>query len=163
MKKFLFLILCAAMITVKVKGQVMSPQLAYFNGIGSIFYPYGYYQGGIIQGVANGDGVFYYGNGVIFRGNFTNGLPNGPGLIIVPYRGYVTGCWYNGQYVGQCQQTSNPFTDDDTVSSTVDDVQSKQPQNDTYATVAKNNYRITQIDPNTELGQSMLGSYTPNQ
>lgn len=161
MKKYCFLILLFSLFIGEIKAQVMSPQLANFSGLGTIFYPYGYYQGGIIGGVANGDGIFYYRNGVIFRGNFINGLPNGPGVIVVPFRGYVTGCWQNGQYIGPCQQASNPYDNADKVDSTVDEVQDKKPDNPRYTTVAKTNYRITQIDPDTQLGRSLLGNYTP--
>lgn len=84
-------------------AQVYSPQLVGHYGIRIIYYPYGYYQGNVSNGVANGVGTFYFRDGSFYHGGFMNGWWNGQGVIVSPFYGYLSGCWSGGVYIGQCQ------------------------------------------------------------
>ncbi len=145
----------------EVHAQIFSPQLAGANGIFIIYYPYGYYQGYVINGVANGGGTFYWRDGTFFRESFSKCFYHGPGVIISPHYGYVAGCWSNGVFAGPCQNVPNPYTNVNTLQQTVAQVQQERPANDDYQAVSPEGYRITRIDPNTQMGQSLLGRSRP--
>lgn len=158
MKKLILMVFITISVIMGAKGQIYSAQLRFFNGVGNIYYPNGFYQGGIIQGVANGTGVFYFVDGSFIYGNFINGIQNGPGVIVSRY-GYISGCWSNGTFVGQCQDVQNPYNNNQKVQQIVTDVQSKKPDDNRYTSVDPDGYRITRIDPDTQLGHSILGNY----
>jgi hypothetical protein len=50
-------------------------------------------EGGIRNGVLEGDGSYSFANGAAFKGNFQNGKPNGFGFL-----SYANGCKYEGQF-----------------------------------------------------------------
>ena len=168
MKKVLFLCLIALVsISFKANAQrIWSPQLVGFAGVNNIIYPNGYYQGQIYNGVAHGSGTYYFRDGTIYRGNFYDGWRNGPGVLIVPYRGYMTSCWNMGAFIGQqcpsqqpSMQTYNTSTQvREVVNSTYNDF----PQDASFVATNPDNYEIEQISSNTQLGKTLLGKYSGN-
>jgi hypothetical protein len=163
-------VLLALTICFACKAQIMSPYLAGQNGNFKIFYPYGFYTGNVINGFANGLGSFYWNDGSIFHGNFYGGNQSGPGVLISRVYGYVTGCWINGTYAGACQfGVVNPYINPTTVQNVVNNLQANIPAsnpnnpNVTYNSYDPDGYRVVQVSPNTQMGQSMLGAYnTPH-
>lgn len=157
MKKLL-LLLFAVVLFSNVKAQIFSPNLIGQQGVFVIYYPYGYYQGNVYNGYANGLGTFYWTDGTIFNGYFYNGVRNGQGIIVTRY-GYLSGCWGNGNYMGACQ--APPMYNQNSVPSIVRNVQNNRPtQSSTnYPAISPTNYTVTEIDPSTEMGASVLAGY----
>ncbi|MDO7138143.1 hypothetical protein [Algibacter lectus] len=144
----------------------MSTQLQGFAGINNIIYPNGYYQGQIYNGVAHGQGTYYFRDGTIYRGNFYDGWRNGPGVLIVPYRGYLPSCWNMGSFIGQqCttgQQSLPTFNTSSQVKQVVSNTYNEFPQDASFVATDPDNYDIVQIDSNTQLGKTLLGKYSGN-
>lgn len=158
MKKFL-LVICFLTTTLIGQGQIFSPQLQGTAGVFDIYYPYGFYRGNVYNGYANGEGFFYWNDGTVFRGNYMMGIANGQGILIT-YQGYITGCWNSGTYVGQCQAPT--MYSYNTVMPTLQNVRNNIPQNNpsnSYQPISTNQYTVTQIDPNTEMGRRALGRH----
>ena len=157
-------IMSLGLICNSAKAQIYSPHLANYNGVGTIFYSYGYYQGQVQYGVAHGGGFFYWFDGSFFKGNFNNGLSNGPGLLVSRQYGYVAGCWSQGMYQGFCYQAQtfqNPSAVRSAVRQVSTAVRSQQRKADSDDIVAFNvdDYKISEVDGDTQLGQELLGSY----
>ena len=114
LKATLLIILCAFFQT--SKAQIYSPYYSGYVGTGVIYYPFGYYQGQIYNGYANGEGYFVMNDGSIYYGNYYSGMCNGPGVFISKYYGYVSGCWNMGNFVGNCYQQPNPYNNREVVS-----------------------------------------------
>ncbi len=146
---------------IHTSAQVFSPQLAGFYGIGTIYYPNGYYQGNVSNGVANGSGTFYYRDGSFFRGSFSNGWWHGKGVIVSPYYGYVAGCWSNGVYTGQCQ-SYNRYEEYDEVEDVINEVQYEKPDDSRYTSISPEGYKVKRIDADTQMGRKLLGRYSGN-
>ena len=160
MKKFLPVLVFALMLLGHFSSaQVWSPQLAGHYGERIIYYNYGYYQGNVTNGVANGLGTFYYRDGSFFRGNFVNGWWHGEGMLVSPYYGYLTGCWSAGNYVGNCQNT---YCTSNRVRQEIQYVQREKPNNNNYSNVSPEGYNIKRIEPETQMGKVMLGRYSGN-
>ncbi len=153
MKKALF-ILAFTLLTFATHAQVFAPNLVGFSGYATIFYPYGHYQGNVYNGVANGLGIFYFRDGTFFRGNFSAGFWNGEGILVSPIYGYLTGYWARGTYTGACQ---NAYSETD-VEDLVMNVQDNMPAAQDHA-VSPEGYRIKKIDPDTQMGKTVLGRY----
>ena len=145
----------------KVDAQVYSPQLVGHNGVRIIYYPNGYYQGNVSNGVANGTGTYYFRDGSFFRGNFSNGWWHGEGVIVTPYNGYLAGCWSNGNYIGNCPN-KNYYNNNRRVESIISDVQDERPNDNRYTAVSPEGYKIKRIDPETQMGRTLLGNYSGN-
>ncbi len=159
-KKLIFVLAIILLYAVhSLNAQVYSPQLVGHFGPRIIYYPYGYYQGNVNNGIAHGLGTFYFSDGSFYRGNFLNGWWHGEGVIVSPYQGYLAGCWSKGQYVGNCS-ANNQFNNSNRVQEIVSDIQSEKPNNKNYADVSPEGYKIKRIDPNTKMGKSLLGKYT---
>jgi hypothetical protein len=163
MKKVFFTISMLFILSIlKTNAQVYSPGYAGYVGNGIIYYPNGYYQGGIYNGYANGTGTYYWSDGSFFYGSFSAGFQNGAGVLMSRYYGYVSGCWYAGSFVGACQNTYNPYNNQNTVQNLVTQVQREKPANtptNNYQAYDPDGYKVTQIDPNTEMGKTVLGKY----
>lgn len=162
MKKLsLLIIFFSCAIVFSSKAQIYSMGYTGFSGVGIIYYPYGYYQGQIYNGFANGTGTFYWTDGSFYYGGFTGGFYNGAGVLVTRLYGYISGCWFNGSFAGMCQSTYNPYSQN-TVENLVTQVQQNKPQNTTssqYQSYDPDGYKVTKIDPNTEMGTTLLGSY----
>ncbi len=143
----------------KSSGQVYSPQLAGYNGVTNIYYPYGYYQGNVYNGVANGTGAFYFSDGSFYYGNFREGWWDGPGVIVSRVNGYISGCFRRGKYMGDCQNVSNPYQNNNQVERLVKKVQEEKPNNQHYKKYDPGKYKVTKVDPTTPMGRSVLGKY----
>lgn len=160
--RFLTIVLILVLSVLQLKAQVYSPGYAGYVGLGTIFYPYGYYQGGVYNGFANGTGTFYWADGSFFYGSFNAGFQNGAGVLVSRFYGYVSGCWSIGNYVGVCQNIYNPYSNQSTVQDLVVKVQRDKPANTTtnnYRPYDPDGYKVTQIDPYTEMGRAVLGKY----
>ena len=148
-------------ISVTVKSQVYSPQLAGTQGNFNIYYPYGFYFGQTSNGYANGEGYFYWQDGTIFHGYYLNGIANGPGMLISRY-GTVFGCWSYGNYMGQCQ-TQQMYSVNSivpTLRTVQSNINNTSPQSQTqYSPIAINNYNVTDVDPSTKMGRQIVGSH----
>jgi hypothetical protein len=147
------------MFTVVAKAQIYSPQLQGYNGFGTVFYPNGYYQGNLSNGFAHGVGTFYFRDGTIFQGNFFNGWRNGPGVIANPVHGFISGCWSNGQFIGNCVQVVNPYVTSQSVRKVVNDAVENFSDDADFVAYSPEGYEIERIDPNSELGGKLLGNY----
>ena len=161
--KMTSLYVCAVFLsmTIFAQGQIFSPQLQGYFGIGTVFYPYGYYQGQLSNGVAHGAGTFYFQDGTIFQGYFQGGWRNGPGVIINPFYGYISGCWTNGQFIGNCVQQSNPYQSKPQVRKVVEEaIDDFSDDADFSIASSPEGYEIDRIDPSTELGRQLLGNYS---
>ena len=158
-KAILISVLFAAFNLTKSNAQVFSRQLAGLNGFYNIFYPYGYYQGQVVNGVANGTGTFYFKDGSFYYGNFYQGWWDGPGVVVSRRYGYVSGCFSRGQYMGICQNVFNPYNNNNAVQNVVTRVQDEKPNNNQYVAYDPDGYTITKVDANTEMGKTLLGSY----
>lgn len=146
-------------LSIAASAQIYSPQLLGYNGFGNVFYPYGYYQGSLVNGVAHGIGTFYFRDGTVFQGNFINGWRNGPGVIVNPRYGYVSGCWSNGQYAGNCGQSSNPYSSNQDVRRVVTEANRQFSEDADFVATSPEGYEIQRIDPSSQLGRQLLGSY----
>lgn len=162
MKKLIFIssLLFLGIIT-QVNAQVYSPQLVGHFGTRIIYYPNGYYQGNVSNGVANGIGTFYFRDGSFFHGSFSNGWWHGKGVIVSPYYGYMAGCWSNGVYVGQCP-SYNRYDDYEEVEEIISDIQYERPKDSRYTAVSPEGYKIKRIDSDTQMGRKLLGRYSGN-
>lgn len=165
-KLILLLLLFSCLLTADADAQrLMSPQLQGYVGIGNIFYPNGFYQGYIYNGVAHGMGTYYFRDGTIFRGNFYDGWKNGPGVLIVPAQGYLNSCWSMGSFVGQqCgspQQTPS-FQSSQSVREVVRETYSDFPEEAEFVASEPDEYEIIQISSDTQLGRALLGKYSGN-
>ncbi len=155
------------LLSFKVNAQrIMSPQLQGYVGIGNIFYRNGVYHGQIYNGVAHGMGTYYFRDGTIYRGNFYDGWRNGPGVIIVPFQGYLNSCWNMGNFVGQqCgtpQQTPS-FNSNQSVRRVVRETYNDFPDDEAdFVVNDPDDYEIVQINSNTQLGRTLLGKYSGN-
>jgi len=160
MKKVIAIsILLTAMTVFKSNAQVYSPQLAGMTGFYNIFYPYGYYQGQVYNGVANGTGTFYFNDGSFYYGNFYQGFWDGPGVLVSRMYGYVSGCFSRGMYMGMCQNVVNPYQNNSQVEQLVTKVQEEKPDNQNYQAYDPDGYKITKVDANTQMGKTLLGKY----
>jgi len=160
MKKVILIsVLIVAFTVTKSNAQVYSPQLAGLNGYYNIFYPYGYYQGQVMNGWANGTGTFYFNDGSFYYGNFYQGWWDGPGVVVSRTFGYVSGCFSMGQYVGVCQSVFNPYNDNNSIKNLVTKVQVEKPDDAQAEDLDLNDYIITKVDANTDMGKTLLGNY----
>lgn len=146
--------------SIDASAQIYSPQLIGYNGFGNVFYNYGYYQGNLVNGVAHGLGTFYFRDGTVFQGNFYNGWRNGPGVIANPIYGYVSGCWTNGQFVGNCVQNPNPYNSNQDVRRVVAEANRQFSDEADFVAVSPEGYEIQRIDPSSQLGRQLLGNYS---
>ena len=159
MKRFSIILLFVGLLAgTSAKAQIYSPQLAGYYGFGTVMYNYGYYQGNLVNGVAHGNGTFYFRDGTIFEGSFSNGWRNGPGVLANPRNGYVSGCWSNGQYLGACG--GNRYDNDRSVRRVVDDAYDDFNEDARFVATSPEGYEIEQGDPNTQMGQQLLGRYS---
>jgi len=157
MKKIIFLVIIVLAFNVKLPAQIYSPNLLSYVGQGTIFYPNGFYQGGIYGGYANGVGTFYWRDGSFFSGNFQGGYYNGPGLFVSRLYGYVTGCWSRGIFIGPCNGIYNPYNDNTRVQQEINNVQSSLPNDQRVVSHDPDGYTIRKIDANSQVGQKLLG------
>jgi hypothetical protein len=142
-------------------AQVYSPHLAGFAGFNVIYYPYGYYQGQVYNGFANGTGTFYFNDGSFYYGNFYGGYWHGAGVLVSRLYGYVSGCFNTGMYLGPCQGINNPYQSSSQIEYLVSNVQSEAPNNaeDSYDSFSLEDYEITKVDGGTQMGKTLLGRY----
>jgi hypothetical protein len=160
MKKAIFTAIIITLMTIfSSKAQVYSPQLAGFYGVSNIWYPYGFYQGQIYNGVAHGQGTFYFNDGSFYYGSFYNGFWDGAGVLVSRAYGYVSGCFSQGVFLGACQNTYNPYNTNTSVQNVVEKVYEEMPDNEDYTAYDPDGYTITKVDPNTEMGKALLGKY----
>lgn len=156
---FFLLFFSLTFMSLKLNAQIFSPYYSGQNTYGIIYYPYGYYQGQIYNGYANGMGYFVMMDGSIYYGMYSQGWCNGPGVFISRYYGYVTGCWNMGNFVGQCYG-GNPYSKEE-VEEVIDEVAENQPssddEGDEVPQVEPHNYKVKEVDPNTPLGGQILG------
>lgn len=153
-----FILSCVFILTFSTaKSQIYAPGYAGYVGMGTIYYPNGVYQGGVYNGFANGNGVFYWADGSFFSGQFSAGFYNGPGLLVSRLYGYVTGCWSGGVFVGQCVGVYNPYQTQQAVRSEVQNVQSSLPQDSRVVSRDPDNYSITELNVNSQQAQQLLG------
>lgn len=157
MKHSLFVILIILSIVTKTNAQIYSPNLAGYAGLGTIFYPNGFYQGGVYNGFANGSGTFYWYDGSFFSGNFYGGFYNGPGIMVSRLYGYITGCWNSGIFMGNCVNVYNPYINNNAVENEVTRVQQTLPNDQRITSYDPDGYKITKVDPNTQMGKTLLG------
>jgi len=157
MKKLLSIFAIILVIALKSKAQIYSPSLAGFAGPSTIFYPNGYYQGGVYNGFANGSGTFYWYDGSFFSGNFYGGFYNGPGVMVSRFYGYVSGCWSGGVFIGNCVNVYNPYNNNNKVQSEITRVQQSLPNDQRVKSYDPDGYAITRVDPNTQMGKTLLG------
>lgn len=155
----LLAILLLILNTSKSYGQVYAPNLQGWTGYNVIFYPFGYYQGYIVNGIAHGSGVFYYADGSFYSGNFFNGFFDGPGMFASPMYGYVSGCFSQGVYMGECIDIPNPYQTTQQVKNTISQVQSNRPTSTSgdpnagdYQAVNVDDYKIVKVSSTEELG-----------
>ncbi|MBF4473053.1 hypothetical protein [Flavobacterium sp. HJJ] len=162
MKKAIFTIALLFFLSIlKTNGQIYSQGYAGYAGLGIIYYPNGYYQGQVYNGYANGTGTFYWADGSFYYGSFNAGFYNGAGVLMSRYYGYISGCWYGGAFMGACQNVYNPYNQSK-VENLVSQVQQDKPANTTtnnYQSYDPDGYMVTQIDPNTQMGKTVLGKY----
>jgi hypothetical protein len=157
MIKKILLSIVAIAFTWTAKSQIFSPELAGYNGFGYVHYPNGYYQGNLINGVANGTGTYYHFDGSFYHGNFFRGFWDGPGVLVTRQTGYVSGCFSQGFFVGQCIDAFNPYQNIEQVQSIVSDVNNQIPDNESYDELDLSDYNITQVSSTTQMGGGMLG------
>ncbi|WP_312075950.1 hypothetical protein [Chryseobacterium sp.] len=161
MKKLICLIFFLANFLI-LKAQIFSSN-PYYSGYATLHFQTGVYAGNIINGRAQGQGIYYFYDGSIFQGNFMNGFQNGPGVSISRQFGYVQGCWNNGIYYGFCQGTLNPIMNPQAVQNVINNVQQNiipqinqnvptQNQIPSYNPTA---YAVTQINSDSELGRQI--------
>jgi hypothetical protein len=155
----IFFIMALCSIFQEAQAQVYSPQLAGHFGNRIIYYPYGYYQGQVSNGIAHGRGTFYFRDGSFYHGNFANGWWDGRGVLVSPYYGYLTGCWRQGQYNGNC---NNSYSNERQIERVIQNVQDEFPDNPSYTSVSPEGYNVKRIDPNTKMGRTLLGRYKSN-
>ncbi|TYP97035.1 MORN repeat protein [Tenacibaculum adriaticum] len=160
-------IFASCFITKTSAQRIISSQLKGYNGINSIIYPNGYYQGHIYNGVADGIGTYYFKDGTIYYGSFYNGWRNGPGIIIIPHRGFISSCWDMGHLTEQqCKKTQANLPSFNTtisdVKEVVFDIYNHFPQTASFEATNPDNYEIVQISSNTQLGRELLGEYLNN-
>lgn len=140
-------------------SQVFSYDLAYYNGYGYIMNMAGIYEGYVSDGYAHGLGTFYFYTGAIYHGYFQNGWWNGEGFLLT-YQGYIVGCWNYGNYVGDCQNYTSYYDDDDDEIK-IDDSYVESNVNTILSSSntqrSPEGYKITRIDPDTQLGKTLLG------
>lgn len=143
----------------KSYSQVFAPNLQGWSGYNVIFYPFGYYQGSIVNGFAHGNGVFYYADGSFYSGNFFNGFFDGPGMFASPRYGYVAGCFSQGVYTGMCINIPNPYQSVQQVKNTISQVQASRPTPTStdvnagkYKAVNVDDYKIIQVSSTDQLG-----------
>lgn len=161
----IFLVFLLFMLNQVNAQQIYSLQLQGFDGIGSVYYQNGFYQGYLSNGIAHGVGTYYFRDGTIFQGWFNNGWRNGPGVVIIPYQGYLPSCWNMGSFIGeQCpdlQTGQNSYSTNVQVRKVISETYSDFP-NSKVDFVARNpnDYQITQISSSTQLGKTLLGKYS---
>ncbi|MFN5318978.1 MAG: hypothetical protein ACK5CY_09060 [Bacteroidia bacterium] len=145
-----------ALSILKTNAQIYSASYFGTSGVGIIYYPNGYYYGEIYNGFANGQGVCYWSDGSFYYGGFYSGYCNGAGVLVSKY-GYISGCWYNGSFIGNCPN-GTPYNQSQ-VENIVFQVQDDRPEEtrDEYPGVPPEKYKITKIDPNTQMGRQLLG------
>lgn len=167
MKKIVLLLMLSSCFLIAESNaqRLASPQLVGYVGVGNIFYPNGFYQGQIYNGVAHGMGTYYFRDGTIYRGNFYDGWKNGQGVLIVPNQGYLNSCWSMGRFVGpQCgspQQTPS-FHSSESVREVVRETYNAFPDEAEFVANDPEEYEIIQISSDTQLGRALLGKYTGN-
>jgi len=144
-----------------LEAQVYSPQLVGHYGVRIIYYPNGYYQGNVSNGVAHGVGTFYFSDGSFYHGGYSNGWVHGQGVIVSPFSGYLSGCWSGGVYLGQCQNY-NRYDNNNEIQSIVNKIQQDRPSDSRYTSVSPEGYKIKRIDAETQMGKTLLGRYSGN-
>jgi len=169
MKKMILigLLFCLFGLTQANAQRIFSPQLQGFNGIGNVFYPNGFYQGQLSNGVAQGAGTYYFRDGTIFRGWFLDGWRNGPGVVIAPFQGYLPSCWNMGNFIGQqCPSLDTGqrnYTSNIEVREVIHDSYNDFPDSEAdFVASNPDNYEIVKISSNTQLGRTLLGKYSGN-
>ncbi len=160
MKKLFLIFIITITFSLKAKCQIYSPNLIGYAGIGTIFYPNGFYQGEVYNGFANGRGTFYWYDGSFFSGTFYAGLYNGAGVLVSRFYGYINGCWSNGIFVGNCVNIYNPYISNNAVESEIRRVQQSLPDDSRITSHDPDGYTITRVDANTQMGQTLLGRST---
>lgn len=165
MKKSIIIIMFFVVSQVAAQ-RIFSPQLQGYNGFGNVFYPNGFYQGQLSNGVAHGVGTYYFRDGTIFKGWFFNGWRNGPGVIVVPYRGYLPSCWSMGNYIGQncpsLKTGQSNYKSKYEIRNVVKESHDNFPENADFVASNPDNYEIIQISSKTKLGKTLLGKYSGN-
>lgn len=155
---FVSFILALVFSCLKTSAQIYSPYYGVGETYGVIYYPYGYFQGQIYNGFANGMGYFVMMDGSIYYGMYSQGWCHGPGVFISRYYGYVAGCWNMGNFVGQCYG-GNPYESPEVVRDVIEDVAVNKPEeenNNKVPDVDPDGYKVVPVDPNTPLGGKVL-------
>lgn len=159
--KAIFLAISFLCLFCACKSQIYSPNLFRYYGIGTIFYPYvGYYQGWVANGIAHGEGTFYYADGTIFHGIFSNGWRNGPGVVANPYYGYIAGCWTQGIFTGDCQKARSLYDSRQNMRQVISEANNNFSNEADFVSTSPEGYEIERIEPNSQLGQQLLGKYS---
>lgn len=185
---FFVLLLIITISSNVIRAQVYAPGLSGQYGIRIITYPDCYYLGEVKNGIADGIGTFYYNDGSFYRGGYKNGLREGQGFLISPQYGYIVGCWSRDNYIGECYHSINPYASIPRIRREVQSVQTDRSittrsnpyasiprfrreaqtvqtdrsistNNNDYTNVSPEGYNIIQIDPQTQMGRQLLGSY----
>ncbi|WGF93342.1 hypothetical protein [Aequorivita marisscotiae] len=163
--KNLYLLFCLLFFFLqKTEAQIYSPQLAGYNGILILTYPNGYFQGNVVNGVAQGEGLYYYyHDGSILKGNYHGGFLSGEAVFVTQY-GYINSCWSNGIYVGNSCQNNVQTFNNAYVQNTLNQVNNNRRTNDEIArrSTSPEGYKINKIDPNTQMGRTLLGGIGGN-
>lgn len=167
MKKVItFFLLVTIFFVIKSNGQPICSQTP-LNPVykATIFFSYYTYMGDHFNNCAEGLGVLYYPDGSFYYGFFHQGLRHGSGVYVRINEGYSYGCFNNGFFVsaGACYNWSEIWggsgstieSRESKVSNIVSNVQNQLPPS--AQKHDPSGYVITEIDPNTELGRSLLG------
>lgn len=131
-----------------------------FSGYCIIPYTNGYFQGSVVNGLAQGEGVYYYSDGTFIKGNYYNGTLYGNALFVTQY-GYMTGFYQNGLFYTTPTANSPTYTNT-SVKETIDDVYSNRPNNISFTNKSPEGYDIKRIDPESQMGRTLLGRYSGN-
>ena len=164
-KKITLISLILFFCSFKSSAQVYGPN-PFYSGIALLYFPNGVFQGYVLNGRAEGLGTYYMYDGSIFQGNFSMGFQNGPGVAISKIYGYVAGCWNGGNFIGPCQNSYNPYLNQQTVQNVVYDVKqnvvnqiNQNPQTTTpLPSFNPTDYTVTQLADNSQLGKQVASS-----
>lgn len=161
MKRILIVLGLACLVSFSFVNKVQAQMVAipgwYYTGVGTMTFWNGVYYGYIYCGIAQGEGYYYFYDGSVFHGNFNAGLAHGRGEMIC-YQGYVAGVWEQGRFVQQLnvdqRQIQNTYNvAQNNYNNSVQNSYQQQQNND----MAISNYRIEEIDSDTQLGRQLLG------
>jgi hypothetical protein len=156
MKQFFLMSLFLGMFLPSSQAQIWSRDLRGQYGFRTITYAYGYYEGYVNDGYADGEGTFYYRDGTIFHGNYYDGYRDGKGVLVSPEDGYLVGYWEDGTYVGcSCRHNQSDY-DEDAVENIV--YQQRKKSESTTQT-SPEGYKIKKIEPESRMGKTVLGRY----